>query len=84
MNIRPVIHYPFGPPGERVEYVQPPLVACRDELDEGAEDCQRFAVRPALLRLSHAITKCFDGFLISDFRGTREVRSCFTKPTSSE
>ena len=84
MNIRPVIHYPFGPPGERVEYVQPPFVACRDELDKGVEDRQRFAVRPALLRVSHAITECCNGFRIPDFRRTREVRSSFTKPTGSE
>jgi hypothetical protein len=84
VGVRPVIDRPVRPPGERVEHVQPTLIAGRDELDQRVQDRERLAVRSAQLRLPDGVAKRFDRLLVSDLRAEREVGSCFSQPTRGQ
>jgi hypothetical protein len=44
MRVRAVVDHPLGLPGQCTENVEPPLVTLRDQLDERAENGQRFSV----------------------------------------
>jgi hypothetical protein len=79
-----MVDHPLSLPRQRLEHIQPTIIAGRDELDQGVEKQERLVVRAALLGLSNGVSERPDGLVVPNLGGAREVGSSLTEPRRFE
>ena len=76
-----MINHPIRLPRQRLEDIQPALVAGRDELDQGVEDQERLVIGAAFLCLSNSVPERPDSLVVPNLGGACEVGSSLAEPS---